>query len=329
MPDPKTSNILLAVPTRGTDVGTWDTPVNGDFSSIDGHIGGVQTIGLSNINVTLTSPSGSVTPSPGPTQAENAVIRLTGTLTGNVRVTLPLPGPIIIENLTTGNFVASFAAAGVGEIIATRQGTRKTVYSDGTNVRFVNGTDPGAQEFWAGITSMPTWVTACTVKPYLLLDDTIYSFSDFPFLGSQMGSAFGGNGITTFGVPDMRGRVPLAYDGTGTRITTAGSGINGQTMGAAGGGQNQLVAQANLPNLNFNVTIPAGQGSHLHGGAPNGGNNTTTPGGSFGAGVFSGTTNVGLATLPQMTGTAASGGSATPVTTVPPAQVAGIWVIKT
>lgn len=331
MADPQTSNILLAVPTRGSDAGTWDVPVNGDFSSIDGHFGGIVTISLSNAPVTLTSPTGTPTPTPGPTQAENAVVRLTGTLTANVTVTLPLPGPIIIENLTTGNFVVTLRAVGSGEVIATAQGTRKTVYNDGTNVRFVNGPDPGTQEFWAGLTDIPAWVAACTVKPWLRCDGAIYNMSDFPYLGARLGDKFGGNGSTTFGVEDLGGRVPLAYDQTGTRITTDGCGINGQTIGASGGAQTNTLITDNLPPYTPDVTL--NDPGHDHNTSPSnpivgtgsvlrGSSSSADPTGPVTLRVLSNTTGITLTINPQ-------GGTSTPVNNVQPAQVVGIWVVKT
>src|SRR6185437_13790203 len=141
--------------------------------------------------------------------AQNAVIKLTGGLTGNVQVTLPLPGFMIIDNQTTGAFVVTLRAIGSGQIIATPSGSIVHIYNDGTNVRFVNGisANPGKIEFWGGLTAMPAWVTACTAPPYLLCDGSIHNFSDFPSLGAVYGSNFGGNGVTTFGVEDLQGRV--------------------------------------------------------------------------------------------------------------------------
>src|SRR5262249_41286884 len=156
--------------------------------------GGVQTISAGASPITLTSPTGTPVPGAGPTQAQNAVLRITGTLTANVQITLPLPGPLIIENLTTGNFVLSFRAIGSGDVIAVDQGEIRTVYNDGTNVRFVNlGGRIGDVSIWAGLSAMPSWVAACTKKPYLLCDGTIYNFSDFPYLGRRLAGSFGGN----------------------------------------------------------------------------------------------------------------------------------------
>lgn len=332
MSDPQTGNILLAIPTRGSDTGTWDLPVNGDFNSIDGHFGGVVTVGLTNVNVTLTAPTGTATPSPGPTQAENAVVRLTGTLSGNVQITLPLPGPIIVENLTTGAFVVSFRAVGSGEIIATAQGTRKAIYNDGTNVRFVGGPDPGAQELWASLSAIPAWVSACTVKPWLLCDGSIYNFSDYPYLGAMFGATFGGNGSTTFGVPDLRGRVPLAYDGTGTRITTAGCGINGQTLGAAGGLQTSSILRTDLPNTSVTVTITdPGHPHTIQGQQVNVANGSVPLVGFVSGGSPIANSGIVNSNTTGITAAFNLNGAATQTfpANVQPSQVNGIWVVHT
>jgi microcystin-dependent protein len=144
---------------------------------------------------------------------------------------------------------------------------------------------------------------------------------------AMVGTTYGvGDGSTTFNVIDKRGRVSAGKDDMGGaaagRITSGGSGIAGATLGASGGVETVTIAQANLPNVNFSVTIPAGQGSHSHTL-----NNATSivrgqAGGSIVAGSSGATVNditENAATLPAMSGTAASGGSGTAVNNVPPA----------
>lgn len=73
---------------------------------------------------------------------------------------------------------------------------------------------PGAIFMWPG-DSAPAG--------YLLLDGTVYNTVDYPNLAPLCGSKFGGNGTSTFAVPDMRGRFPWgAIPGT-----IAGAGIKG------------------------------------------------------------------------------------------------------
>lgn len=339
MTEPTTTNCGLIVPLTGDLVGTWGSAaLNPDFSAIDGYIAGVQIISASNAPITLTSPAGfTPTPSGGPTQAQNAVIRFTGTLTSSVQVTLPLPGPIVVENLTTGNFVLSFRAVGSGQVVAVDQGEIQTVYNDGTNVRFVNlGSRIGHTEIWAGLSAMPAWVSACTVPPYLLCDGSIYNFTTYPYLGKRLGSAFGGNGISTFGVPDLRGRMALPYDGTGSRITSAGSGINGQVLGASADNQSVTLNASQIPTINSStggpiISSPVGRGNvpGTNGGiatepAPSSGGNNV-PYSNAGAGDWTSVNQFSTGSAVSSTSTNTGGGSHS---NVQPSQVTGIAVIR-
>lgn len=332
MVDPVTVNVAMIVPLTGADVDTWgEDAVNPNMVAIDGMLAGVQTVGVTTGLVTLTAPSGfTPTPSPGPTQSQNRVLRFTGTLVGHVAVLLPLPGLYVIDNRTvSGGFVLYFRAATQNAVVCVPSGDCLEIYCDGTDVYFVGLARPGTVEMWAGLSAMPSWATLSTKKPYLLCDGTVYNFSDFPALGAQLLGTYGGNGITTFAVPDLRGRVPLAYDSTGTRITTAGCGINGQTLGASGGTQDVTIAQVNLPNVNF--VVAAGQTVAATGTVVS--RNAGTDGAGTTGLSLSGNSIEALAVSVSgtvtSTGTAASGGSGTAVRNVQPAIVAGIYVIKT
>jgi len=328
--NPVTVNAGIIVPLTGADVDLWGTlDVNPNMVAIDGLFCGVQTIGLTNVNVLLTSPAGFVpTPTPGPTQSQNRVLRFTGVMTGDVRVTLPIPGVYVIDNRCTGiNFTLTLQGVTATEVLGVDQGSCVEVYNDGANVRLINAGKVGKLEFWGALSAMPGWVQQSTVKPFLWCDGTIYNAADFPALFNQYGGNFGGNGVTTFGVQDLSGRVPLAYDKTGARITVAGCGINGQTMGAALDQQTVTLTRANLPNTTVNVTItdpghphsyvgPSGVGSP-RGFSDNGGT-------AFG-GLTTGSSVTGISAAFNLNGNVAQ----TAVNNVQPSQVAGIWVVKT
>jgi microcystin-dependent protein len=69
---------------------------------------------------------------------------------------------------------------------------------------------------------------------------------------AMVGTTYGaGDGSTTFNVIDKRGRVSAGKDDMGgsaaSRLTAAGSGITGTTLGAAGGAQTVTLSTANLP----------------------------------------------------------------------------------
>ncbi len=339
MADPLTLNVGMSIPTRGSDVGVWDVPVNGDFVALDGFQGGVQTIALSNLPVTLTVPAGfTATPSAGPTQAQNAVLRLTGVQTGNVTITLPMPGYYIVENLCTGNvgWVVVLQAATATQVIAIDRGMCQHVYNDGSNVRFVNLGATGQMEFWAGYSSIPAWVSNCTIPPYVLCDGGTYTYATYPALGNRLGATFGGNGVTTFGVPDLRGRVPLAYDGTGVRITPGISGINGQSMGSAADNQgitlnaNQIptITSAGTNTININNNGQVGIAATSSPGNISATNAATQPGAVVPfstAGNWSGSISLNTANNIFVQSNNTGGQSHS---NVQPSQVAGIWVIR-
>jgi microcystin-dependent protein len=334
--NPRTVNLGIIVPLTGADVDLWgEDDVNPNMVSFDGFIGGVQTISLTTGPVTLTAPAGfTATPSPGPTEAENRVLRFTGTLTGDVLVTLPLPGVYVVENRTVqgvnGYVVQLRGAVASTEIVALPYGSTVSIFNDGSNVRFFDMGKVGDMEFWAGVSSLPRWVSSCVVAPYLICDGLVatYNFSDFPQLGARLGASFGGNGITTFGVPDQAGRVPLAYDRTGTRVTVADGGINGQTLGAAGGLSYSQLVTANLPAYTPSGTNTGGASNFQYSSNSanwgSGSNNTIT------AILNSGGSAVMLTNFTQPTFTGvAQGGTSTKFTNLMPTQVVGIWVIKT
>lgn len=211
-------------------------------------------------------------------------------------------------------------------MIAVDQQDDLHIYNDGTNVRFANLGRIGSTEMWAGYTAMPAWVSACTNVPYLLCDGSVYNVSAFPSLGNKLLGKFGGNGVTTFAVPDSQGRLQLPYDGTGTRITTAGCGINGQAIGGSGGAQDLSIAQNQLPNVtlsysgtatstNGGIVVNAfaiGPGTSGSGASPVGGSIIGALSSNFSGNTSSINGNVTQQTTP----------------TVPPAQVTSIMVIR-
>lgn len=329
---PNTGNVGLEVPTTGSEVGTWGSnALNPDFVAIDGLLAGAVTISLSNVPVTLTAPTGkSIAPSAGPVQSQNKMLTFTGTLTANVTVTLPLPGHYLIDNQTVGNFVITLrGATAATRVIGLPPGFCGSIFNDGSNVKFIDLGKTGTKEHWVGLTAMPAWVNACTVKPYLLCDGTdTYLIADYPALGNMLGSTFGGNGATTFAVPDTRGRVSLPYDSTG-RITTAGCGIDGAALNASGGTQNVTLIRSDLPNTSVTVTITDPGHTHVM-------NVQSASGFQPGAGANAVQSPVppGLSTASSTTGITAAfnlNGSVTQtnVRNVQPSIVTGIDVIKT
>ncbi len=62
---------------------------------------------------------------------------------------------------------------------------------------------------------------------YMICNGSLLSISSYAALFSVIGTYYGGDGITTFGLPDFRGRVPI-HVGTGSGLSTY---VQGQTGG--------------------------------------------------------------------------------------------------
>lgn len=252
MPDPTTTNRSLYVPTRGSNVGTWDSPINANFTAIDTLFGGVTTISVSSSNVSLNT-----------SQCQNAVIRLTGTLSANIDVIFPTVAAIYtVENLTTGAFYVRCKMAS-GNAIGVPQGVPTQVFTDGTDTKFWNPPMPGTYWDYAG-GSVPSWITACTVQPWVSCDGSAISRTAYPYLYSILGTTWGpGDGSTTFNLPDLRNRARVSVGGS--RLTSAGSGIDGAAVGSVGGGQTITLARANLPNATLSLSgTTSSDGLHQH-----------------------------------------------------------------
>jgi len=124
--------------------------------------------------------------------------------------------------------------------------------------------------------TMTAFAGASLPPGYLWCGGQTVSRTVYSALFTEIGTAYGvGNGTTTFGIPDRRGRVSVGKDDLGGvpagRVTIGGSGINGAQLGAVGG--DQLAQQhdhaTSADPHNHTVTDP----HHAHG-PPNSEGNT-------------------------------------------------------
>jgi microcystin-dependent protein len=242
MSEPITPNIGLIVPNTTDLPNAWGTSaININMSALDGMFGGFQALSFSAATtVTLTTPtSGALTPGTGPCQSQNACIALSGTLSGNVVINLTMPGRYVFHNkcVVGSLFVKLSPVSGGGHSVGLPPGQKVTIFFDGTDVDYVDTLPVGAAFDLHGASTVPAWITACTVLPYLLKDGTTYSTATYPALGAMLGSTFGGNGATTFKVPDERGRVRFGVDPSDATGRLNDSLSNGGNMGSSGGDQ--------------------------------------------------------------------------------------------
>jgi len=97
---------------------------------------------------------------------------------------------------------------------------------------------------------------------WLLCDGASYLRSSYPNLFTAIGTTWGAVDGTHFNVPDLGGRVTAGKEATvgGSRLTAAGSGIVGSTLGAFGGAQTYTLTLAQSPSHSHGITT----GGHGH-----------------------------------------------------------------
>jgi hypothetical protein len=127
------TDLKLELMVTGENSGTWGTKTNTNLNLLQQAIAGFQSISIAGGPQTtaLTMDNAAIS------NARNAVIKLTGTITGNQIVTVPngIEKTYIIENGTTGVFTVEFkTAGGTGVTFATTDKSTKILFVDGTNV---------------------------------------------------------------------------------------------------------------------------------------------------------------------------------------------------
>jgi microcystin-dependent protein len=309
MSDPTSINLQLSLPVRGGDVGVWDTPVNGDFNILDSAFGGVASVSLSGSPVTLSI-----------TQAQNSVLRFSGTISTNITVTLPAIVKFwTVENNTSGAFVVTLTT-GSGKVIGLPPGEPSDVYSDGTDVKFKNLGRTGLVELWY-LTALPAWVSACTVLPYLNLDGSTFNATTYAALNTFLG----GNTL-----PDLRGRMPAGLNqGTGRITLHSSGGVDGNTLGASGGESEHTLLSNELPVITPSGAVTLGTPSWPSGKPERATAQASVSQTSFNVSVatIAGFVDVDFSLAGSFTGNAF--GNNDPHNLMPPALMSGIFVIKT
>jgi microcystin-dependent protein len=160
---------------------------------------------------------------------------------------------------------------------------------------------------------------------YVLPQGQNLSATTYPAANAVLGTTYGNPGGGNFTMPDLRGRFFFNLDaGSSNRLNL----LSSTMLGATGGSQSQTIAQANLPNVNFNVsgitlnngtvTAQANQSAVGAGGSANAlvVGTAESVNQSLSDVNFAGFSNVTVTSQ----GVAASGGSGTGLTTIPPAM---------
>jgi hypothetical protein len=135
------TDLKLELMVTGENSGTWGDKTNTNLNLLQQAIAGYEAISIAGGAQTTPLEMTDATIS----NARNAVIKLTGTITGNQVVTIPngIEKTYIVSNGTTGAFTVEFkTVSGTGVTFATDDKGFKYVFSDGTNVNNITLASP-------------------------------------------------------------------------------------------------------------------------------------------------------------------------------------------
>jgi hypothetical protein len=304
-----TPNLAFDLQSHLGNAGTWDTPLNSNFTALDAILGGVYTKSVTGIGAAATFTSANCYAN---------VIRFTGTLAQTLTVTFTttVVKPWVFEKTTLDVAGAVLIITnGAGNNIALPSGSCQA-YWDGSNMNFMN-LGQLAQYSDLATTVVPSWIGSCTVPPYLLCNGSTFSSVTYPLLNAHLG----GNTL-----PDLRGRARFYADITATnRITNALSGITGTTLFSSGGDQRIILTQAQLPSFNLSlaglsISFP---GTPL---APPSSSVVTAAAAGANFNVYSADKFATISA--SLGGTLPSGGSGASTPVMPPTCIGGITLLR-
>jgi len=131
------TDLKLELMVTGENAGTWGDKTNTNLNLIQQAIAGYQDVsiagGAQTTNLLMSNAALS--------NARNAVIKLSGVITGNQIVTVPtgIEKTYIVQNGTTGAFTVQFIqSGGTGTTFSTTDKSIKILFADGTNINTVD-----------------------------------------------------------------------------------------------------------------------------------------------------------------------------------------------
>jgi len=177
MANTTSTTLKLTVQATGENSGTWGQFTNTNLLILEQAIGGYDAVGVTS-GATLTFSNGVLS------NGKNQVLKLVGTITGNVNVTIPdgIEKTYIVNNATTGAHTVTFkTSSGSGVTWGATDKTTKIVYTDGIDVlEGVSATSPGGTDKQIQFNDNGSFggITMGTAGQVLSTDGTTASFTD-------------------------------------------------------------------------------------------------------------------------------------------------------
>jgi hypothetical protein len=207
-----TTTLALQLMATGENAGTWGAITNTNLTVVQQAIVGYQAVSIAGGAQTTAL----VVTQNALSNAKNAVLKFTGTITGNQIVTVPngITKTWIVSNGTTGAFTVTFkyASTGTGITWSTTDKAIKILYADGTDIRTVDlstlsGTVGAAQITTSTITTTQLAANAVVANNIATGAVTATKLANTAVTAGSYTSA----SITV----DAQGRLTAASSGTG------------------------------------------------------------------------------------------------------------------
>ena len=293
-----TTDLAIQLMATGENAGTWGQITNTNLVVVQQAIAGYQSISIAGGAQTTAL----VMTQNALANARNAVIKLTGTITGNQIVTVPngIEKTWIVSNGTTGAFTVNFkyASTGTGQTWSTTDKGIKILYSDGTDIQVtdlstLSGTVATAQiaNFAVNTAQLATnavtavKITQSTITQAKLASNSVGATQIIQSTITQAklaANSVGSNQLISTGVTAASyTAASITVDADG-RITAASSGSGGAGMGIP------TLVSVGPASGTYTATPAANRiGVYMHAGG-GGGSNNIGPGsqGAGGTGGF-------------------------------------------
>jgi hypothetical protein len=171
------TDLKIELMVTGENAGTWGDKTNANLNVVQQAIAGFEAISIAGgpqtTNLLIQN-----SPEIANSKARNAVIKLTGTITGDQIVTVPtgIEKTYIVQNGTTGAFTVEFKqAGGTGTTFSTTDKGIKILFADGTNINAVDLTTLSGTIATAQIANLA--ITSAKLASFAVTEARLASFA--------------------------------------------------------------------------------------------------------------------------------------------------------